>query len=74
MQHIHTIAQTTRSADIAAAGSIGAAAAVNLANINLYVQIAAGCVAIIAGLSAAVFHAFKTYELYKARKNETKEG
>lgn len=70
MQHIQTIAATTKVADVAAAGSIGAAAAVNLTNINLYVQIAAGCVAVVAGTAAAIFHAYKTYQLYKQRHQE----
>lgn len=72
MEHnIQAIAQTTRVADMAAAGSIGAAAAVNLTTINLYVQIAAGCAAIVAGLAAAVFHAYKTYQLHQHRKDES---
>ena len=68
--HIQSIAAGTKVADVAAVGSISAAATVGLTNLNLYVQIAAGVVAIIAGLSAAIFHAYKTYHLHKHRNDK----
>lgn len=58
-----------RVADAAAAGCIGTAAAINLADINQIVQIGAGVVAIVAGLAAAGFHAYKTYDLYRRRNS-----
>lgn len=72
MQHIQEI--STKAADIAAAGSIGTAAVVNLANLNTIVQIAAGVVAIIAGVAAAVFHGYKTYDLHHQRKTNGEKG
>ena len=51
-------------ADSAAAGSIAAATWINLADVHLIVQIVAGCVAIIAGLSAAAYHLYRLYKLY----------
>jgi len=67
--HIQHIVAGTKAADVAAAGSIGAAATATLTNLNLYVQIIAGIVAIIAGLSAAAFHIYKTYHLHKHRND-----
>ena len=64
-QQLHEV--STRVADVAAAGSISTAAVVNLAQLNTMVQIAAGVVAIIAGTAAAVFHAYKTYDLHRSR-------
>lgn len=57
-------------ADAAAAGTIAGAAWVNLAQINTIVQIGAGIVAIIAGLAAAAYHAYKFYDLRQARKEK----
>lgn len=65
-QDIHTVG--VRVADAAAAGCIGTAAVINLADINVIVQIVAGVVAIIAGLAAAAFHVYKTYDLHARRK------
>lgn len=59
---------STKVADIAAAGTIGTATWINLADLNMVVQIAAGVVAVIAGLAAAIFHAYKTYDLRQQRK------
>lgn len=55
-------------ADSAAAGSIAAATWINLTDVHLIVQIVAGCVAIIAGMSAAAYHLYRLYKLY----NDTK--
>lgn len=68
---------STRVADIGAVGSIGTAVTINLADINMAVQIAAGLVAIIAGLAAAAFHFYKTYAMHKDRRknnNGSPEG
>jgi hypothetical protein len=65
-QDIQTVG--VRIADAAAAGCIGTAAVINMADINVIVQIAAGVVAIIAGLAAAGFHIYKTYDLHARRK------
>ena len=59
-----------RTADIAAASSITTAAWVNLANINMLVQITAGIVAIIAGLAAAAFHIYRIRLLKKERQKK----
>lgn len=70
-QHISDI--STRAADIAAASSIGTAAVVNLANLNTIVQIAAGVAAVLAGIAAAVFHGYKTYDLHLQREKRNGE-
>jgi hypothetical protein len=70
MERVQAIIGGTRVADAAAAGSIGAAAAANLTQINLYVQIAAGMVAIIAGACAAAFHIVKTIQLREHNRAE----
>lgn len=59
---IHTV--SVKVADVTAAGAVGTAAAVNLTSLNLYVQIGAGLVAIVAGLAAAAFHIYKMYRLH----------
>jgi hypothetical protein len=51
-------------ADSAAAGSIAAATWINLTEVHLIVQIIAGVVAIIAGLSAAAYHIYRLRKLY----------
>jgi len=67
--HFHNVAQIgTKAADVAAAGSIGTAVALNINEFNIMVQIAAGMTAILAGLAAASFHAYKTYLLHKERE------
>jgi hypothetical protein len=66
MQHAEI---STRVADVAAMGSIGTAAVINLSQINMIIQITAGVVAILAGLAAAAFHMYKTYDLHRERKN-----
>ena len=71
MQQIQEL--STRVADIGAAGSIGTAAVINLAQINMIVQITAGVVAILAGLAAAAFHFYKTYTIHKDRKASGEE-
>ena len=71
-QHIQEIG--TKVADAAAAGSITAAAVSNLAEINIMVQIGAGIVAIIAGLAAAIFHIYKTYDLKHQRSANNEDA
>lgn len=72
MSHIHDMG--TKVADSAAAGSITAAAWVNLADLNTVVQIGAGIVAILAGLAAAIFHIYKTYDLRQQRKHRHEDA
>lgn len=62
----------TRAADVAAGTSIAGASVAWLAEVNAWVQIAAGAVAVIAGLAAAFFHIYKTYDLYQTRKGKRK--
>lgn len=64
--HIHDVG--TRVADAAAAGTIAAAATINLADINVMVQIGAGLVAIFAGVAAGIFHLYKFYDLRQQRR------
>lgn len=61
----------TRIADVTAAGTIGTAAVINLSQINMVVQIAAGCVAIVAGMAAAAFHIYRTCEIHRTRNSRT---
>jgi ABC-type uncharacterized transport system permease subunit len=66
-EHFNTL--TTRVADIAASTSIAGAGVAWLAEVNAWIQIAAGVVAVIAGLAAAIFHIYKTYDLHQSRKD-----
>ena len=68
MQH-HIGGMTTKVADIAAGASLSGAGVSILADVNTYVQIGAGLVAIIAGLAAAAFHMVKLYWAHQDRKN-----
>lgn len=61
---------STRVADVAAGASITGASVAWLAEVNAWIQIAAGIVAVIAGLSAAIFHIYKTYDLHQSRKQQ----
>ncbi len=58
----------TKLADSAAATSVGGAGVSLLADANMYIQIGAGAVAILAGLAAAAFHMVKLYWAHKDRK------
>jgi hypothetical protein len=58
----------TKVADIAAGTSLSGAGVSILADVNTYVQIGAGLVAILAGLAAAAFHVVKLYWAHQDRK------
>ena len=58
-----------KAADVAAAGSVGLAGAAWIADVEPYISVGAGIVAIIAGLFAAWYHAERAIE---ARQRRTK--
>ncbi len=58
----------TKLADAAAATSVGGAGVSFLTDVNMYIQIGAGAVAILAGLAAAAFHIFKLYWAHRDRQ------
>jgi hypothetical protein len=57
----------TKIADVAAGTSLSGAGVSILADVNTWVQIGAGLVAIIAGLAAAAFHLVKLYWAHQDR-------
>ena len=64
-QHIQEI--STKAADVGAAGSIATAGVINVADLNTYIQIGAGAVAIFAGLCAAAFHLYRIWDIKRQR-------